>query len=120
MDEALAARRQEIPRVKVIIAEEMSDLKRNLQELRIKPVIADLRQKAEAIRQRELQRTLRFLGGDLDDETLKHVQHLSRSLVNKILHEPTLRLREQATNGKADAYAETVRELFNLDSSTEG
>lgn len=120
MDEALAARRQEIPRVEAIIAEEMGDLKRSLQELRIKPLIADLRQKAEAIRQRELQRTLRFLGGDLDEDTLKHVQHLSRSLVNKLLHEPTLRLREQASNGQAEAYAEAVRDLFNLDSSTEG
>lgn len=120
MDEALAARRQEIPHVEAVIAEEMAHLRRSLQELRIKPTIADLRQKAERIRQREMERTLRFLGSDLDDETLEHVQHLSRSLVNKLLHEPTLRLREQAKNGKADVYAEAVRDLFNLDSPTEG
>jgi len=39
--------------------------------------------------------------------------------VNKLLHEPTLRLREKATNGEAALYETTVRDLFALD-STEG
>lgn len=116
LDDALAARRREVPRVEAIIASEMERLHREFKEIAITPVIADLRQKAEAIRRKELQRTLRYLGDDVDPQTLKHVQHLSRSLVNKLLHDPTLRLREQASNGHADEYAAAVRELFDLDS----
>ncbi len=40
---------------------------------------------------------------------------MTRALVNKLLHEPTTRLREQASNGNAERYAETVRDLFDLD-----
>ena len=81
------------------------------------PVLADLRQKAEAIRQRELERTLRYLP-DLDPQTREHIQHLSHSLVNKLLHEPTLRLRAEAGNGHAAEYAEAVRHLFGLTSES--
>jgi len=120
LDQALAARRSEIPRVQAIITGEMANLEREFRELAVSPIIVDLRQKAEAIRQHELQRTLRYLGEDIDPETLKHVQHLSRSLVNKILHEPTIRLRQQASDGQADKYATAVRDLFDLNNSGEG
>lgn len=116
LDEALAARRREIPGVEAVIAQEMERLRREFKELAIAPVIGDLRQKAEAIRRQELQRTLRYLGEDVDPETVRHVYHLSRSLVNKLLHEPTLRLRREASNGHARDYADAVRDLFDLGS----
>lgn len=119
LDEALAARRREIPRVESVINVEMSKLRDEFKQLAISPVIVDLRQRAEAIRRQELDRTLRFIGEDVDPETLKHVQHLSRSLVNKLLHEPTVRLREHASNGQANAYADAVRDLFDLPDTTE-
>ena len=79
-------------------------------------VISDLRTKAEYIRQRELDRTLRYLP-DLDPETLKHIERLSESLVNKLLHEPTRRLRIEAGNGHAIQYAQVTRHLFGLEES---
>lgn len=117
LDEALASRRSEIPHVEAIIAGEMARLRRDFKELAVAPVIVDLRLKAEVIRQQELDRTLRHLGDDIDDHTLRHVQHLSHSLVNKLLHEPTLQLRAQASNGHAEQFAATVRRLFDLDES---
>lgn len=119
LDRSLAARKKEIPKVEAIIEEELESLDREYREFTIKPVISTLRQKAEVIRQRELQRTMRYLGEDIDPETLKHVQHLSRSLVNKLLHEPTSRLRERATADDAEEYASTVRDLFNLNDSAQ-
>jgi glutamyl-tRNA reductase len=117
LDAALEARQNAVPEVETIIAEELAALDQELRQLAVRPLIADLRQRAEAIRQQELARTLRFLGEELDPQTLKHVEHLSRSLVNKLLHEPTLRLREIATNGETDHYETTVRDLFALDPS---
>lgn len=119
LDAALEARQREVPQVETIIAEEMAALDRELRALSVRPLIVDLRQQAEAIRQREVERTLRFLSEDLDPETLKHVHHLSRSLVNKLLHEPTLRLREKASNGQAVQYETAIRDLFDLN-TTEG
>lgn len=118
LDEALSARQREIPRVEAIIAEALAQWERQVQELAIKPVILDLRQKAERIRQRELARTMRFLG-DVDPQILTHVQHLSRALVNQLLHEPTVRLKKKATADNADEYAETLRELFGLEREAE-
>jgi glutamyl-tRNA reductase len=119
LDDALAARRREIPLVQAVIAEEMARLRQEFRELAVSPLIGDLRQKAEAIRQQEMQRTLRFLGDDVDPKTLDQLQHLSRSLVNKLLHEPTMCLRQHASNGHAGDYAAVVRELFDLKDTPE-
>lgn len=110
LDESLAARQAELPRVEAIIAQELATWKAETQTAASRPVIYHLRDKAERIRQRELERTLRHLGS-LDPHTLTHINHLSRSLVNKLLHEPTTRLRQQASN---TAYIATVRHLFDL------
>lgn len=113
LDEALDARRQEIPAIEVIIEDELATLAMTLRSLTIRPVIVDLRHKAETIRQQELDRTLRYLG-EVDPATLAHIQHFSRALVNKLLHEPTVRLRDQAVDDNAAVYASTVRDLFGL------
>jgi len=113
LDEALQARQREIPPVETIIAEELSHLATTWQVLPFHPLISDLRQKAERIRERELIRTRRHLK-DVDPQVWEQIQHLSRALVNQILHEPTTRLRQKATTPQADAYASAVRDLFNL------
>jgi glutamyl-tRNA reductase len=110
LDESLAARQAELPRVEAIIAQELATWKAETQTAASRPVIYHLRDKAERIRQRELERTLRHLG-NLDPHTVTHINHLSRSLVNKLLHEPTTRLRQQASN---TAYIATVCHLFDL------
>ena len=113
LDEALTARQREVPRVDAIIAEELDVWRRHVQELTIRPLILDLRQHAETIRQRELARTLRFLG-EVDPQIVAHVQQFSQALVNQLLHEPTTRLKEHAAADDASDYASTVRELFGL------
>lgn len=113
LDESLAARQAQVPYVEAIIAEETDNFNTQLRELTVKPLIVDMRRKADQIRAAELERTLRHLG-EVDPQTLAHIQHFSRSLVNKLLHEPTLRLKEKASEEQADDYAATVRDLFGL------
>jgi len=116
LDEALAARQQEIPQVEAIVAAESDAFMAALRQLEIRPVISDMRHKAEAIRQREIARALRHLG-DVDADTLHQLEYFSRSLVNKLLHDPTLCLRHKAADDKAAAYAEAIRDLFDLEAS---
>lgn len=113
LDESLAARQAEVPHIEAIIAVETQGLYAQLRELSIKPVIVEMRRKAEQIRETELERTLRYLR-DVDPEVLAHIHHFSRSLVNKLLHEPTVRLKEKASDNQAGEYAHAVRELFGL------
>jgi glutamyl-tRNA reductase len=113
LDEAMASRLREVPKVEAIIEDEVEAFGRRYRELEVEPLVAELRRNAEAIRERELERTLRDLG-DVDPETAERIEHLSRALVKKLLHEPTARLRERAGTGEADEVAATVRELFGL------
>jgi glutamyl-tRNA reductase len=113
LEGAIAERHSEVPRVEAIVAEEVSGFDAWLRGVDMMPVVADLRAKAEHIRQRELERTLRSLP-DLDPETRRHLERFSESLVNKLLHEPTRQLRTEAGNGHAAEYAQAVRHLFGL------
>jgi glutamyl-tRNA reductase len=113
LDDAMASRLREVPKVEAIIEDEIEAFGRRYRELDVEPLVAALRRSAEAIRVRELERTLRDLG-DIDPETAQRVEHLSRALVKKLLHEPTACLRERAGAGEADEFAAAVRELFGL------
>ena len=97
LDESLAARQQEVPKVEQIIAEELDALLAQLRMLAVIPVIVTLREKAESIRQHEMERMLHNLG-EVDAKTLQQLQIFSRSLVNKLLHEPTIRLKTKASH----------------------
>ena len=118
LDEALSARQREVPQVEAIIAAEIVTWERKFQELTIEPLVVDLRQRAEAIRQKELARTLRNLG-DVDEQTLAHLQTFSQALVNQLLHEPTVQLKKKAGERQAEELAFAVRELFGLAASAE-
>lgn len=113
LDDSLTARTAEIPQVERIIAAETEQLSTHYVELTVKPLILEMRRKAEQIRETELERALRHLG-EVDEQTMAHLQRFSHSLVNKLLHEPTLRLKEKAGHQQAGEYATAVRELFGL------
>ncbi|MFO7661698.1 MAG: glutamyl-tRNA reductase [Chloroflexota bacterium] len=114
VDHSLVLRQTEMPKVSQIIAEELEVFENRLRQLEVRPVIIDLRQKAEMIRRRELERATRHLG-PLLEETAAELERFSRSLVNKLLHDPTAALRDKASYEEGVAeYVQTVRELFDL------
>jgi len=80
------------------------------------PTIRALRDHGERVRQDELERHLGRLR-HLSDDDRAAVDALTRSLLNKLLHAPTSRLREAAGNGRGTGVLDTVRYLFELDSA---
>ncbi len=113
LDGSLAARTGEIPAVEAIVEEEAAACVQELEALVVHPLIAGWRERAETIRRREVQRALAHLG-EVDDQVLGQIEHLSRALVNKLLHEPTVRLRSKSGSTEIDAYTDVVRHLFDL------
>lgn len=112
--EANKARRSgEVGRVKEIVQEELADFMAWLGALTIVPTITTLRQHADTIRKNELSRTIQALG-DVSEREARLLDDLTSRIVNKLLHEPTLRLKEVANSTEADRYAEIVRHLFSL------
>ena len=82
------------------------------------PTIVALRDKLEALRQRELERTLAALG-ELDPKHRQAVERLSVALVNKILHVPVTTLRRHQADRAESFYIEAARRLFRLGSDAD-
>jgi glutamyl-tRNA reductase len=106
----LETRRREVGAVEAIVNEEAARFETWLAERGVVPTIAALRQSAEATRLQELQRTLDRLP-NLTDAERKRLDAMTKALVNRLLHAPVTRLRDQGSERHLDA----VRELFDLD-----
>jgi glutamyl-tRNA reductase len=113
LDDAMAARLREVPKVEAIVEEEVAAFARRYRELDVEPLLTELRKQAESIREREVARALTDLGA-VDQVVADRVELLSRTLVKKLLHDPTVRAREQAGAGGAAEVADAVRDLFGI------
>jgi len=113
LENSLAERLAEVPQVKNILEEELALFEEYLKSLEMLPLIADMRQNAEAIRQTELEKTLRRLP-DLTEAERIHIEAMSQALVKKLLHAPTHHLRAEAASPRASEYAAVARKLFGL------
>jgi glutamyl-tRNA reductase len=109
-----AEREREAERAERIVAEELAKMDEWLAGLEVVPTIALLRSAVDGIREGELQR----LGARLDDLTphqREQVELLTTSIVNKILHMPTVRMKELAGERDSYVYVDALRQLFGLD-----
>lgn len=112
----LEERRKEIPKVKAIVTQEMKEFLAWWRTLDVMPTIIDLRRHVDKICQAELQKALRRLG-PMNDQQREVVKALAIGLTKKILHNPTVRLKEHANGRHGYRYAEALRELFGLDTA---
>ncbi len=78
------------------------------------PVLAQLRSRAEGIARAEVERTLSRMTG-LDEKSRKSIEAMGLAIVNKILHQPTMRLRAVGEAEAAVRLADAAAELFGLD-----
>ncbi len=114
VDENMEYRKAEIPHVEKIIEEEIELLYDWLNSRQLIPVLTDLRRKIKDLVEEESQKALRRLK-NLDAHDQQIIKQMTHRISNQILHEPTARLKKSASNGNGFHYADTVRELFNLD-----
>ncbi len=101
-------------RAEAIVAEEAERFRAWQASRGVVPAIASLRARAEEIRARELARAERRLAR-LSVEERRAVEAVTVQIVNKLLHDPTVRLKEAAAGADGAAYADAVRHLFGLD-----
>ncbi len=113
LSQSMAARESQMPGALSILAEEQAAFQEYLSTLDLLPLIKDIREQAETIRQTELDKTLRRLTG-LSEAERKGIEALTEALVNKLLHAPTTRLRAEASCPRVADYAFVARSLFGL------
>ena len=107
-------RQKEATRAEHIIEAEALKFEGWLRTLEVVPTIVSLRRKAEEIRNTEILRTFGNLHS-LPEEQMEAIDVLTRSIVNKLLHDPILFLKRTSARARKDFYLDITRRLFNLD-----
>jgi glutamyl-tRNA reductase len=117
-EQSLAQRRQEIGKVRDIIAEELDRHRFERSAREVAPLVAGLRARAEDLRLVELERHRAKLA-PLDASTRDLVDAITQGVVNKLLHEPTVRVKDAAGTARGELYADALAELFDLPETPE-
>ncbi|MFN2601690.1 MAG: glutamyl-tRNA reductase [Gemmatimonadaceae bacterium] len=110
-------RQEDVPAAESIIAGEVDKYWDWLAGLEAVPVVADFRSRMDQVRADELANALRRLG-NLSPQQTAALDHFSRALMNKFLHEPSVRLRTAAANGRGLGVIDAARYLFGLESKS--
>ena len=108
------ARRSELPSAERVIEEEVESYWSWLAGLAAVPVLTEFRARMDGLRDRELRQFLERLD-HLPREDRETIEHFSRALMNKFMHEPSVRLRDAAANGRGLGIVDAVRYLFALE-----
>jgi glutamyl-tRNA reductase len=113
----LERRAKDLPAAESIIAAEVEKYWTWLAGLAAVPVVTEFRAAMDRLRELELEHARRRLG-ELNPEQAEALEYFSRSLMNKFLHEPSVRLRAAAANGRGLGVVDAARYLFGLDDET--
>jgi glutamyl-tRNA reductase len=109
----LELRLGESGRARAIVAEQAAEFRDWMAALRVVPAITSLRDHAERIRAEELRR-MEQRWETLSPADRQRLDAMTRTMVNKLLHEPTVRLKQLAAADRSGPYADAVTELFGL------
>lgn len=113
MDDNLLKRQESVPEAEAIVEEYARDFLHWYGTRGVVPVIRGLRARWDDVRQRELERLWQKLSHvSADDRDV--VEAFSKQLLNKLLHDPTKRLKQGASNGRGVEFLDAVRYLHDL------
>ena len=85
------------------------------QYLSFQPLMALLSRRAEIIRARELKRIQSKLPADLDDESRRVIEQMTKMIVRKLLREPMKEINASAGTERENFYIKAMTKLFKLD-----
>jgi glutamyl-tRNA reductase len=112
-DRGLLHRAGEAERVRVIVGEEVEQFLVATTARQAAPLVASMHGAADRVRTAELARFAnRF--SDLDDTERDALDALTKAIVAKLLHEPSVRLKAQAGTPQGERNAAALRDLFDL------
>jgi glutamyl-tRNA reductase len=112
-DRGVALRSVEVDRVRSLITQEVEQFVVEVTARQAAPLVAKLHERAESVRAGELARYAGRLA-ELDDAERDAVEALTKAIVKKLLHGPTVGLRDDAGTPKGERNAAAVSELFDL------
>jgi glutamyl-tRNA reductase len=106
----------EVEAVRRIVHEEVGGYLARQRADRVAPTVVALRERAQQVVDAEMGRLLGRLP-DADERTVRELRQTVERVVDKLLHAPTVRVKELAEEPGGDSYADVLRELFALNPS---
>ncbi|MCL0084536.1 glutamyl-tRNA reductase [Thermodesulfovibrionales bacterium] len=116
-DSNLFERKKEVEKAERIVDEEVEKFIKWVPSLNSVPVIVEMRQKAERIKEKEI-RKFRNKFPDLDGEKMRSVQQMATSIINELLHPPTVALKEEVVD--RDELVSVIQRLYGLNGHENG
>jgi len=113
VDDNLEDRQQEAVKGERMVDEAVIGFRKWYASLEVVPTIIALRKKMEAIAAAEVQKTLQ--SHKIPADSAAAVQKMTGSLINKILHDPTVFLKKDGMAEDKSLHVDTIRKLFNLE-----
>jgi glutamyl-tRNA reductase len=110
---------QHVELARAIVAQEVADYLTAQRAASVAPTVVALRARARDVVEAELARLDGRLA-DLDPDARAEVERTVHRVVEKLLHTPTVRVKQLATAPGGDAYADALRALFDLDGDGDG
>jgi glutamyl-tRNA reductase len=115
-EHATAIRDDDVAAVRAILEAELATYRSAVDAARVAPTVVALRAKAAKVVDAELARLAGRLSADgLSGHTLDEIAQTVRRVVDKLLHAPTVRVKELAGSPGGEEYAAALRVLFDLD-----
>jgi glutamyl-tRNA reductase len=112
VDANMFERQKEAEKAEGIVKEEIETFLKWLSSLDSVPTIRALREKAEYIKQEELDKLFHKLL-DLDEKEREAIEYMATAIMNKLIHPPTAALKEDPEN--KDALVAAIRRLYGID-----
>jgi glutamyl-tRNA reductase len=109
-----ASQAEDVAEVQAIVAEELAARASARHAARVAPTVVALRAKAVEVVEAELARLAGKLG-EIDDRTRAEIAQAMHRVMDKLLHAPTVRVKELAGSPGGDSYEAALRVLFDLD-----
>jgi len=115
-EHAGAVRDDDVAAVRTILEAELAAYQSAMDAARVAPTVVALRAKAAGVVDAELARLAgRLSADDLSGHALDEIAQTVRRVVDKLLHAPTVRVKELAGSPGGEEYAAALRVLFDLD-----
>lgn len=114
MESNLEQRRKEAAKIEAMIASELDEYRQWLKMLGVTPVIRALQTKAERIHQDTLESLFNKLP-DLSEREAKLIRRLTKSMLNQMMHDPILQLKELAAEKNGEEALHLFTQLFALE-----
>ncbi len=110
----MVERRREVAAVRRMVDEEVARFTAVTTAQEVAPLVAALHERAESVRTAELER---FRGrlADLGPRQLEAIEALTHGIVAKLLHDPTVGIKDAAGTARGERLAEALRDLFKLE-----